>query len=388
MTKSHMNQTIVSRLVACSLVSVLTLAPFAAGQGGHSGTPGGGGGQFQPPTAPAAPAGQGGGGDKPQVPGGGGGQFQPPGQPQTFPGPNGTTFTFPTGLYDEKADAAAVIREARARAKAENKRVLVMWGENMCGFCVFLNDLLKHDPKVHPLVQSEFEWVKVNIGKFDKNIELAQYYDTPLLEQGFGAPALTIIDPDTDRAVDKRGGNSMTAKPMTMTRVFDENVIHEFLFNNRPPARPAQQSINDASARAKKDGLKVLAVFTMPLCDTCDAVRNWMSRGDVSAVLGKAFVVARVDTERMIAGRDLLNKVASSKAVLPPYAAVLDAEGNSAGGGALMTTLPRTDAEIAKFIEGMKAAAPKMSAGDLEILAKSLREAAEAKPAAAEGEKK
>lgn len=313
------------------------------------------------------------------TPGGDDKKFTAPGQKQEFPGPRGTTIAFPTGLYDEKADAAADIRAAREKARKENKRVLVMWGENNCGFCVFLNDLLKTDPTVSPMVKSEYVWVKADIGKFNKNIDLANYYTTPLLEQGFGAPALTVIDPETDRGVDRRGGNSMTAKPMSMERVFDEKLIYDFLEANKAPAKPAMPELTSAQAAAGKQDKKVLAFFTMPLNEQADAAAAWLTRADVQSVLSKGFVVARVDTERMIGGQDVLTRVAGTKAVMAPYIVFLAADGSAVTESGRFTSLPKSDDQIAGFMDSMRKAWPGLSDSDKALLVKTLKDAGEAK---------
>lgn len=317
-------------------------------------------------------------------------QFVPPGQtppeaPQSpgatpgqeeFPGPGGKTFRFPTGLYDEKADATKTISEARELAKKEHKRVLVMWGENRCGFCVFLNDLLKNDPQIRPLVKGDYVWVKVDIGKFDKNIGLADYYRTPMLEQGFGAPALTIIDPVTDQTVDKRGGNSMVAKPMTITRPFDEKIIFEFLNDNKPPAQVAQSVMNNALADAKKAGNdRILSLFVVPGSDECDAIMSWAKRAEKTA-LSKSVSLAKIDTQRMIGGTTVLKRAAGSTAVAAPFLVLLDAEGNSVGPETMFTALPKTDGEFKQFDDMLKKHAPKLSDAERAAVIESLKEPA------------
>lgn len=310
-----------------------------------------------------------------------GGTFTAPGEKKDeFPGPRGTKISFPTGLYDEKADAHEQIRKAREIAARENKRVLVMWGENKCGFCVFLNDVLSNDPLVKPMVKAEYVWIKCDIGKFDKNINLAEYYDTKLLDPGFGAPALTVIDPDTDKAIDRRGGNQMTAKPMTMERVFDEKGIYEFLANAKAPAKPAGPQLISAQAAAAKGGKKVLAFFTMPLNEGCDVANAWLGRADVQGALGKGFVVAKIDTERMIGGQDVLMRVAGTKAVMAPYIALLDGDGNAVTEAGKFTALPKTDDQIAGFIDALRKAHPGLTDAEKDVIVKSLKEAWEPKP--------
>ncbi|MFG0260298.1 MAG: hypothetical protein ACF8LK_08090, partial [Phycisphaerales bacterium JB041] len=41
-------------------------------------------------------------------------------------------------LYDVNADASEQIAAALAKAKQENRRVLIQWGGNWCGWCIQL----------------------------------------------------------------------------------------------------------------------------------------------------------------------------------------------------------------------------------------------------------
>ena len=302
----------------------------------------------------------------PQTPGG------QPGQ-QEFPGPRGTKITFPTGLYDEKAIATEQIRIAREQAKIDNKRVLVMWGENKCGFCVFLDDLLKTDPQVSQLVKGDYVWIKVDIGKFDKNIDIANVYNTPLLEQGFGAPALTVIDPHSDKAIDRRGGNSMIAAQMSISQPFDSKKIFEFLNSTRPPAQVAISQLNNGLADAKKNGTNVLVFFVVPGSDDCEKLENWMKQAKQSTDLSKGLEIVKIDTQRMIGGSGLLKKAAGTDAAAAPFITILDGDGKPVGPEAMLTGLPSKDGEINQFAEMLKKYAPKLNDTQRAAIVQSLK---------------
>ena len=51
-------------------------------------------------------------------------------------------------IYDESADARAQIAAALAKAKKENRRVLIQWGANWCHWCHLLHDGFKSRDKV------------------------------------------------------------------------------------------------------------------------------------------------------------------------------------------------------------------------------------------------
>lgn len=314
----------------------------------------------------------------PQTPGGGPAGFTPPGEKQRFPGPRGTTFTFPTGLYDEATPGMSIVLQAAEKARKQNKRVLVMLGENMCGFCVFLNDLVTHDPTVKNIVDSEFVLAKVNIGKsFRENADVQGKYSIDFFKttpdgRGVGAPALAVVDPDTDRGVAFIGGNAMVATPMTMDRVFDEKKIAEFLAANQAPAKPAQPVLDAAMTAAKKDSRPALLLFIAPGNDPSAKLSAWMQRPDVGSILGKHFASATIDTERMIAGKDALTKVTGDKTAIAPVLTLTDADGKPLGDSSTFKTAPKTDEQIKGLVDALGAAAPKMTGEERATLSKAM----------------
>jgi thioredoxin 1 len=93
-------------------------------------------------------------------------------------------------VYDEKADAHAELDAALRRAAAEGKRVLVDFGANWCGDCLAL-DRNFHRPENQALLAADFVLVHVEIGRFDKNTDIAKRYGVPLNK---GVPAVVVLD--------------------------------------------------------------------------------------------------------------------------------------------------------------------------------------------------
>jgi hypothetical protein len=325
----------------------------------------------------------------------GGGEKKPE-EPPTCLGPDGKQHTFPLKVYDENADGMKTIADAMVKAKAEGKRVLAMWGENWCQFCLFLEDILANDPGCKPIVKSDYIWVRIDYGQGfargqAKHMDLSNHYGVTQWKQRpdgktMGAPALCIIDPETSYTVGTMdpqrdcltgvlGGNDMVAKPMLLNHLFDEVVIKKFLIENRAPAKPATGAMNAALGKAKAESKKVLATFVMPDPD-CDKFAAWLDRADVAAALGNTFVPVKIDTERMIGGREMLT-AASGKPVFPPFMTVLDATGKPIAEAPRISSLPKNEAEIEAFIKEL-AKGGKIGDADKAVLAKSLKEAAAA----------
>ncbi len=100
--------------------------------------------------------------------------------------------------YDEQADAAAAVATARMQAKREHKRLLVDLGGNWCGDCRVLAAIMAL-PDLKPFLDRHFVIVKVDIGRYDKNGDIAAHYGvTGRLD---GVPAMLVVDPVHDRLV-------------------------------------------------------------------------------------------------------------------------------------------------------------------------------------------
>ena len=91
--------------------------------------------------------------------------------------------------YDETIDAKAEIRTALAEAQRAHVPVLVVFGANWCGDCKVL-DLAFKSGSSAPLIAKNFRVVKVNVGRFDRNVDIAQSYGVPLQS---GIPAVAIL---------------------------------------------------------------------------------------------------------------------------------------------------------------------------------------------------
>ena len=101
--------------------------------------------------------------------------------------------------YDEKADANAQVAQAKAAAKAGHKLLLIDLGGNWCGDCRILAATMDL-PELKAFVDAHYEVVTVDVGRFDKNLQVPAHYGiTSRLE---GVPSLLIVDPRSDTLLD------------------------------------------------------------------------------------------------------------------------------------------------------------------------------------------
>jgi protein disulfide-isomerase len=121
-------------------------------------------------------------------------------------------------MYNETADAKAEIKQALAQAANTGVPVLVIFGANWCGDCKILDMAIKQGASA-PLVAKEFKVVKVNVGRFDRNVDIAQSYGVPLKN---GIPAVVVLSPKNQVLYVTREGELADAQNM------GENGIYEF----------------------------------------------------------------------------------------------------------------------------------------------------------------
>jgi thiol:disulfide interchange protein len=92
-------------------------------------------------------------------------------------------------IYSDTADAHKDIQQALAQAKSEHKRVILDFGGNWCGDCQVLDIYFHQEPNLD-LLNKYFVLVHINVGRFDKNTDLAAKYQIPLQK---GVPALAVL---------------------------------------------------------------------------------------------------------------------------------------------------------------------------------------------------
>jgi protein disulfide-isomerase len=121
-------------------------------------------------------------------------------------------------MYNETADAKAEIKQALAQATTTGVPVLVIFGANWCGDCKILDMAIKQGTSA-PLVAKDFKVVKVNVGRFDRNVDIAQSYGVPLKN---GIPAVVVLSPKNQVLYVTRESELADARNM------GENGIYEF----------------------------------------------------------------------------------------------------------------------------------------------------------------
>ncbi|MGO8696393.1 MAG: thioredoxin family protein [Limisphaerales bacterium] len=120
--------------------------------------------------------------------------------------------------YNEAADARLEIDQALAQSAATMTPIILVFGANWCGDCKMLDSAMKNGASAS-LLSRDFKIVKVNVGHFDKNLDLAKSYGVPLSK---GIPAVVIISAKKEVLYVTREGELANARQM------GDNGIYEF----------------------------------------------------------------------------------------------------------------------------------------------------------------
>lgn len=119
--------------------------------------------------------------------------------------------------YDESADARAAIRGALAAVGSGPRRVLIVFGANWCEDCRSLDTALKSGRNAELMVR-EFVIVKVDVGRFDRNLSIAKAYGDPI---GKGIPAAVVLSAEERVLYATKAGELSSARRMSATGVYD-----------------------------------------------------------------------------------------------------------------------------------------------------------------------
>ena len=95
-------------------------------------------------------------------------------------------------LFNAETDAAQDVAAARKRAKKEGKFLMVIFGANWCIDCRTLERRLKSS-EVTEYIADRFEYAHVDVGRFNKNLDVASEYGINLQR---GIPVALAFAPD------------------------------------------------------------------------------------------------------------------------------------------------------------------------------------------------
>ena len=92
--------------------------------------------------------------------------------------------------YDPSAKGEELVAAATAKARAENKRVLLVFGGNWCSWCTRLDAVFRDDKNVKMVIDKHYVVVHVDS---DNNGALNSKYNNPFVN---GFPVMLVLDGD------------------------------------------------------------------------------------------------------------------------------------------------------------------------------------------------
>lgn len=279
-------------------------------------------------------------------------------------------------IYDEKASGDELINAALAKATKNNRRVLIQWGGNWCPWCHLLHEAMSTDKDLKHELLYEYDVVLVDVGRFDRNMDVAAKYGADL--KASGVPFITILD-STGKVLANQETGSLESKEEGKHE-HDRAAVLKFLKQHEATPRQADQVLKTALSKAGADGKRVFLHFGAPWCGWCHKLENWMARPDIAPLLDKAFIDVKLDMDRDAGSPAVMSSVGGKPDGGIPWFVILDAEGKvlatSDAPGSGNVGFPAAPAEVDHFVSMLRAAKTNLSAGDIQTLATTLREKA------------
>jgi thioredoxin 1 len=130
-------------------------------------------------------------------------------------------------IYSDTADAHHDIAQALVTAQHEHKRVILDFGGNWCGDCQVLDIYFHQQPNLD-LLDNNFVLVHVNIGRYDRNTDIAEKYQVPLKR---GVPGLAVLDAHGNVLYSQKNGEFESMRKM------DPASVTAFLNQWKPKAK-------------------------------------------------------------------------------------------------------------------------------------------------------
>jgi thioredoxin-related protein len=280
-------------------------------------------------------------------------------------------------IYDKGADANDQVARAGERAKHGDKRILLMFGGDWCGWCHKLHDLFKTNREVAQVLSNEYELVTIDLESPNATPLLKTCKDAlsqDELRRGVGYPFLAVLDASVKVVTAQR------TDVLEEADHHDPKLVTAFLEKWKVPPKDAKRVLDQALSRASSDDKRVFLSFGAPWCGWCHRLHDWMAQPEIAAVLDRDFVIAQIDIDRMTGGKEVQARYQPKSSGGIPWFAILDAQGKplaTSDGPSGNIGYPGEPEGIDHFLKMVKGQGRHVDASQLGQIRKSLEEAAE-----------
>jgi thioredoxin-related protein len=280
-------------------------------------------------------------------------------------------------IYDKQADAREQVATATARAKRDNKRVLLMFGGDWCGWCHKLHELFATNPEIRKTLADEYVPVMVelespNATDLLKTCKAALSSDE--LQKGVGYPFLAVLDSDAKVVTAQR------TDPLEEGDHHDPKKVQGFLSRWVAAPKEANLVVEEVLSRAVSEDKRVFLAFGAPWCGWCHRLEDWLAQPEVATTMGLDFIVAKIDIDRMTHGKEVMLRYRTKESGGIPWYTILDSKGKelaTADGPDGNIGYPFEPKEIDQFLAIVGGQSRHLEASHLEQLKKSLHDAAD-----------
>ena len=118
--------------------------------------------------------------------------------------------------YDDATEPHTALAQALTTAKQQNKNVLLIFGANWCEDCRDLDKAMRGSSAT--LIDARFVVVKIDVGNFNKNLDLAQQFGNPIRR---GIPAAVLLTPERELLYSTKAGELANARRMGERGIYD-----------------------------------------------------------------------------------------------------------------------------------------------------------------------
>jgi thioredoxin-related protein len=239
-----------------------------------------------------------------------------------------TTAAKKLSIYDKSADTQVQLAKAMETAKRDDKRILVMFGGDWCGWCHKLHELFASDAEIRKILSYEYVLVMVDTtapGAEDLFGKCKATLTKDELQKGVGFPFLGVLEAN---------GKVVTAQrtdPLETGDHHDPGRVKEFLNGQAVTPKDAEVVLRDGLSLAASEDKRVFLSFSAPWCGWCHKLSDWMNQPEIAAILDRDFVMVKVDIDRMNHGKDVMRQIRPKADGGIPWFAVLDAKGKPVG---------------------------------------------------------
>lgn len=290
-------------------------------------------------------------------------------EPPTGPAPAASAPA--ANVYDPQADARQQIAAALARAQRDHQRVLLMFGGDWCSWCRKLHGVFTTERDIARRLRNEYQLVLVDVGRFDKNVDLATRYGIDLKTSG--VPFLTVLEAGGRVLVNQATGALEAGK------AHDVQKVAGFLDQWKAPPQDAEELLAAALKEAAAKQKRVLLRLSAPWCIWCGRLDDFLAQPPITALVAPDYVDLKIDIERMKHGKEVAQRFCPSDKAGLPWLAVLDADGKiraTSEGPDGNIGFPVEPAEVDYFVDMLSRTARQLTTAELDQIKRALNETA------------